>query len=47
MKLKLTAILALLAAPALAQEAPTGDAAAGEKVEDYLDVEFSVSESHG
>ncbi len=22
-------------------------AAAGEKVEDYLDVEFSVSESHG
>lgn len=32
MKLKLTAILALLAAPAFAQEAPTGDAAAGEKV---------------
>ncbi len=33
MKLKLTAtILALLAGPALAQDAPTGDAAAGEKV---------------
>lgn len=33
MKLKLTAVLALLAAPALAQDAaPTGDAAAGEKV---------------
>ncbi|WP_137110487.1 cytochrome c family protein [Rhodobacter sp. SY28-1] len=32
MKLKLTAILALLAGPALAQEVPTGDAAAGEKV---------------
>ena len=33
MKLKLTAaVLALLAAPAMAQDAPTGDAAAGEKV---------------
>ena len=34
MKLKLTAVLALLAAPAFAQDAaaPTGDAAAGEKV---------------
>ncbi|WP_374434968.1 cytochrome c family protein [Tabrizicola sp.] len=33
MKLKLTAaVLALLAGPALAQDAPTGDAAAGEKV---------------
>jgi cytochrome c len=33
MKLKLTAaVLALVAAPALAQDAPTGDAAAGEKV---------------
>ena len=33
MKLKLTATaLALLAAPAFAQDAPTGDAAAGEKV---------------
>lgn len=32
MKLKLTAVLALVVAPAFAQEAPTGDAAAGEKV---------------
>jgi cytochrome c len=33
MKLKLTAtVLALLAGPALSQDAPTGDAAAGEKV---------------
>jgi cytochrome c len=32
MKLPLTAVLALIAAPALAQDAPTGDAAAGEKV---------------
>lgn len=33
MKLKITAaVLALLAAPAFAQDAPTGDAAAGEKV---------------
>lgn len=33
MKLKLTAaVLALIAAPAFAQEAPTGDVAAGEKV---------------
>jgi cytochrome c len=33
MKLKLTAaVLALVAAPAFAQEAPTGDAVAGEKV---------------
>ena len=33
MKLKLTAaILAMVAAPAFAQDAPTGDAAAGEKV---------------
>lgn len=33
MKLKLTAaVLALIAAPALAQEVPSGDAAAGEKV---------------
>ena len=32
MKLPLTAVLALIAAPAFAQDAPTGDAAAGEKV---------------
>ena len=32
MKYQLTAILALIAAPVFAQEAPTGDAAAGEKV---------------
>ncbi|WP_128514134.1 c-type cytochrome [Tabrizicola thermarum] len=32
MKLPLTAVLALVAAPAFAQDAPTGDAAAGEKV---------------
>jgi cytochrome c len=32
MKYQLAAILALIAAPAFAQEAPTGDAAAGEKV---------------
>ncbi len=32
MKYRLAAALALVAAPALAQDAPTGDAAAGEKV---------------
>jgi cytochrome c len=32
MKFTLTAVLALVAAPAFAQDAPTGDAAAGEKV---------------
>ena len=32
MKLPLTAVLTLIAAPAFAQDAPTGDAAAGEKV---------------